>query len=594
MNPNTTAEPTPKRPLRAWPAMALFAVLLVVKLGMYLTPETSITLMMLAYFGPMVIGAATLVWWLFFSHAAVRERWSTLGIIGLIAIALLFTAHSTARSAFYLFYPLPIALGCFLLAATVCRRAPSSTRAKAMILGVTVALGVWNFLRFEGTTGDFQVEISPRWRPTAEEQLVAAAKVSVTGSKSPTDQAVEINEPLGSIEWSEFRGPRRDSVVSGITLATDWKVQPPKEVWRRKIGPGWSSFAIAGRRMFTQEQRGDHELVVCYDSDTGNERWQHATPARFWEAIAGAGPRATPTLAQGALFTLGATGALVRFDPLTGTVVWQRNLKDDAQRDLPIWGFSSSPLVVADVVVVHAGGKDDRGLLAYDLITGAPRWQVPSGDHSYSSPQLATIAGREMILMLTNTGLAAHEPATGKLIWEHAWKFEGYRCVQPLVLDESRLLLGTGIGMGTRCIEVRSDGEAWKVDTRWTTLEMKPDYNDYVAHQGHLYGFDHNIFACHDLATGKRLWKKGRYGNGQVLLLSDAQQLLVLSEEGEAVLLRASPEKLDELARHRVLEGKTWNHPVLVGNRLYARNAEEMSCFDLPRANPSLTMLTQP
>ena len=111
------------------------------------------------------------------------------------------------------------------------------------------------------------------------------------------------------------------------------------------------------------------------------------------------------------------------------------------------------------------------------------------------------------------------------------------------------------------------------------------DYNDYVAHKGYLYGFDNNIFACVDLENGERKWKRGRYGNGQVLLLPDGDQLLVISEDGEIVLLRATPEKLTELAKHRVLEGRTWNHPVLVGSRLYVRNGEEAACFEMPLAN---------
>jgi outer membrane protein assembly factor BamB len=561
-------------PLRVWPAVVLVVLLALTKYGHMLAGEFTPQLFMLAVFGPMVVGGLAAVWWLFASRATTRERWG--GGLALVAIGVVgfLAADKSMQGMTFFFFPYPVSLAVFLVLLTLLGRWRSTRRTVTTVVAVLAVYAYCDLIRMDGLTGDFDAAMAFRWQPTAEERLIAAS------GASPSAAALN-SEPLGTVTWSEFRGPHRDAVVPGLTIATDWRAQPPREVWKKPVGPGWSSFAVAGNRLFTQEQRGDNELVVCYDANTGEERWRHETPARFWEAVAGAGPRATPTLAQGALFTLGATGALIRFDPLNGKVVWQRNLKDDSQRELPNWGFSSSPLVAGDVVVVHAGGKDDKGLFAYDTADGKPRWQVPSGDHSYGSAELADVHGRQELLMSTNKGLTAHDPATGKLLWEHAWDMPGYRVLQPLLLPGSRILVGSGMGFGTRCLEIGT-GDSPEIKMVWTSLEMKPDYNDFVAHNGYLYGFDHNIFSCVDLATGKRLWKKGRYGNGQVLLLADADQLLVLSEEGEAVLLRANPEKLDELARHKVLEGKTWNHPVLVGNRLYSRNAEQMSCFELP------------
>jgi outer membrane protein assembly factor BamB len=226
-------------------------------------------------------------------------------------------------------------------------------------------------------------------------------------------------------------------------------------------------------------------------------------------------------------------------------------------------------------------------VMAYDTKTGKPCWSAPAGDHSYSSPQLATVAGKEAILMLDNSGVSAIEPVDGKPIWTYEWKFNNYRAVQPLILDPTDLVLGTGMGTGTRRIELKAAKAGVDIAERWTSLDMKPDFNDYVAWKGYLYGLDHNILCCVDLATGKRKWKNGRYGNGQLLLLPDSGQILVLSEEGDLVLIHANPEKLDEVARHKVLEGKTWNHPALAGNRIYVRNAEEAACFELPVAGQS-------
>ena len=302
--------------------------------------------------------------------------------------------------------------------------------------------------------------------------------------------------------------------------------------------------------------------------------------------MGGAGPRATPTLSNRSLFALGAKGHLNRLDPLTGRQVWQRDINKDANREPPQWGYASSPLITNDLVIVYAGGPKDKGVLAYDVESGDLRWSSPAGDHSYSSPQLSELCGISCVLMLTNEGLTFVDAADGRLLGKHDWEYLGYRVVQPLVIDDSSVLLGTGMGTGTQRIEVSLKGRQFATQKDWISRRMNPYFNDYVAHDGHLYGFDNKIFACLDLATGERKWKKGRFGHGQVLLLPDRDQLLVISEDGELVLVRATPENLTELARHQVLTGRTWNHPVLVGKRIYVRNGEEAACFEVPTAVP--------
>ena len=231
-------------------------------------------------------------------------------------------------------------------------------------------------------------------------------------------------------------------------------------------------------------------------------------------------------------------------NPATGAVIWQRDLEKDAERKPLTWGYASSPLVVGDTVIVYAGGADDKGVFAYDIQSGEPRWKVPAGDHSYSSPQLATVAGHDWVLMLTNTGLSAIDPANGTNAWSTTGNITAIGPCSPWSWKDTGILLGTGMGTGTRRVDVTLADAGPQMKDRWTSLEMKPDFNDYVAHKGCLYGFDHNIFACIDLETGKRLWKKGRYGNGQVLLLPEADQLLVLTETGDVVVLACQSQEL--------------------------------------------------
>lgn len=567
------------RKLRVWPVLVLLVGLWATKLVPGLYAEMSMPVMMLGFAGPSLFTLLILLWWLLLSRASWQERIAgTMGLI-LLMIAANILADASMQGFGIWIYAMPWAITVFALVLVALARLDSRWRTWLALAATMLCFGYWDLVRTDEIWGNFQTARSWRWEPTAEEEFLErlAARPS---DGLPAEPAGD--KPLPAAEWPEFRGPARDGVLPGVYLAEDWEAEPPREIWRIPIGPGWSSFSVAGDRLFTQEQRGDQEVVSCYDTGSGAELWARQNEARFWEPVGGAGPRATPTVHDGKLFALGATGLLQRLDPLTGRQVWQRDLNQDSGREPPQWGYASSPLVAGDVVIVHAGGPGDQGLLAYDLESGEPRWSCPSGDHSYSSPQLAELDGTTCVLMLTNQGLDFVDPEDGNLLGQHAWEFAGYRVVQPLVLDSTSVLLGTPMGTGTRRIDVSRSDTGFSIKESWTTPRMNPYYNDYVAHEGYLYGFDNNIFACVDLADGKRKWKQGRYGNGQVLLLPEGNQLLLIAEDGELVLLRATPESHIVVARHQVLEGRTWNHPVLIGNRLYVRNGEQAACFELP------------
>jgi len=316
---------------------------------------------------------------------------------------------------------------------------------------------------------------------------------------------------------------------------------------------------------------------------TGEPVWRHRDPVRFYESNGGAGPRATPTLSHGRVYTLGATAVLNALDEGNGKVVWSRNAATDTGRKIPDWGIASSPLVVDDLVIVAVSGT----LAAYDLATGKPRWVGPQHGGSYSSPQLVTIDGVKQILLLSAPGAVSVAPVDGKLLWEHTW--EGGAIVQPAITADGGVLINAMSMMGgvaTRRLAVTRGPEGWTVAERWTSNGLKPFYNDFVVHKGHAFGFDGNILACIDLEDGKRKWKGGRYGNGQLVLLPDQDVLLVTSEDGELALVRATPDQFTELARFPALNSKTWNHPVLVHDLLLVRNGEEMAAYRLSLAGP--------
>lgn len=323
--------------------------------------------------------------------------------------------------------------------------------------------------------------------------------------------------------------------------------------------------------------------MVCYDADSGDERWQHAEKTRFTEVVAGPGPRGTPQFHAGKLYAQGANGTLSCLAAATGKVIWTQDIVKDSAAKIPQWGFSGSPLVAHGLVTVFAGGPSGKSVMAYDAETGKLAWTAGEGVHSYSSTQAVTLGGVEQILMATDAGLTSLDPQSGQALWVHDWKTEEVpRIVQPAVLNETDILIGTGMGVGTRRIRVARDGDKWPIEEVWTSKQFKPYYNDFVVHGDHLYGFDGPILLCFDIKQGKVRWRKRGYGNGEVLLLADQGLLLVLTETGEAALVEAQPEKHVELSRIQAISGKTWNHPVIAHGRLYVRNGEEVACFVLP------------
>jgi outer membrane protein assembly factor BamB len=269
-----------------------------------------------------------------------------------------------------------------------------------------------------------------------------------------------------------------------------------------------------------------------------------------------------------------------------GSVVWSRNAVADTGKTIPDWGIASSTLVVDDLVIVATAGW----LAAYDVATGKPRWFGPKEGSGYSSPHLVTIDGVSQVVLVNGPGVIAVNAADGKVLWKHDWS--GDSIVQPVLIGDSDLLIGSGSGLAgntgvlrinvTRGPSTTLGAGAWIVKEMWTSSGLKPYFNDFVAHNGHAFGFDGSILSCIDLADGTRKWKGGRYGHGQLVLLPDQDLLLVLSEDGELALVSATAEKHTEIGRFKVLDGKTWNHPVLVRDVLLVRNGEEMAAFRLP------------
>lgn len=584
--PQTDA-PNLRKPLRLWPGVVAVLLLWLSRFGVKLLIP-GFEGFGRGMMGALAITVAILLWWAFFSRAHWAER---VGAIVLMIAGLGATwglKHESIGPLSILGYAIPVLMLAFVVWAVATRRLSDRIRRATMAATILIACGAWALVRTDGINGDHVATFTWRWKKAPEERLLAEAprppSPQLTApAAAPSGAPPQALPPVPSAaktdaNWPGFRGSKRDGNIPGVRIETNWSASSPVELWRRPIGPGWSSFAVHGDLLYTQEQRGEEELVTCYHTATGQPVWTHRDAARFVESNAGAGPRGTPTINGGRVYTFGATGILNALDAQNGTVVWSRNAASDTKTKLPYWGFASSPLVIDGLVVVAVAGQ----LAAYDLATGNTRWFGPVDGAGYSSPGLLTVGGVPQILLLSGAGATSVAPADGSLLWKHLWP--GTPIVQPALTADGDILISADAESGTRRIAVARGSGGWTVEERWTSKGLKPYFNDLVVHNGHAYGFDARILSCIDLKDGKRKWKGGRYGNGQLILLPDQDVLLVLSEEGELALVRATSDQFTELARFPAIEGKTWNHPVLVGDVLLVRNGQEMAAFRLALA----------
>lgn len=571
------------RPLRTWPALVLIVIVVMTRYGPGLVEGGASDFWIIGVFGPMLGSALVAVWWLAASRATAKERIvGLLGLGGSLALTMVLVEPAMGGPARN-FLTIPMGMLGFAAGAVVLGRKRPFVRT-GLALGLACAgFGFSILLRNQGMTGDYTFDFRWRWsKPPEALMLSGRSQPSATGTNSL--DLDRIRGALANPEWPGFRGADRAGRARGPRLSTNWLAQAPRCLWRIQVGPAWSSFAVAGPLMFTQEQRGPVETVVCYEAESGREVWTRSVEGRLDDPMGGPGPRATPTLAGDGLFVTAATGTVLRLNPITGETVWRQSLTDLGGRAVPMWGFSASPLVAGSLVVVYAGGSGDKGLLGLDAATGAVRWSAAAGADSYSSPQLNRMAGEDLVLMLTNEGLDLRDPMTGTARLIHAWKSMAYRALQPTVFDGDIVLLPTPMNAGTRALRVTRSNDQFSAEVLWTSRLMKPDFTDFVIHDGHGYGIDGGVLTCVNLRTGERKWRDGRYGKGQVVLQVDSRVLLVAAETGQVAMVLADAEAYVEAGSFKALEGKTWNHPVVVGDRLYVRNAQEAACYQLPLA----------
>jgi outer membrane protein assembly factor BamB len=421
---------------------------------------------------------------------------------------------------------------------------------------------------------DARVEAS-RTRQRAEAPAPVETARTVT-APVPARTSERVPPPY----WTDFRGPNRAGIYAETQIETAWPASGLPRLWKEPVGGGYASFTVGEGRAYTIEQRRDREAIAAYDIETGRELWAFAYPALFDEILGGAGPRATPVYHDGLIYSLGAKGDLYCLWAKTGKPKWSKNILADNGAENQHWGMAASPLIVDGMVVVTPGGAQGKSMAAYDRLSGAPVWRALDDRAGYTSPILATLAGRRQIVWISGQRAVGVAPENGALLWEYAFPGQmDMNCSQPVVVDEAHVLLSSAQGPGAALLEISKTGEAYAARAVWQNNRMKNKFNSSVLYQGFIYGFDEAILACIDPQTGEVKWKGGRYGYGQLLLAGG--YLVVVTEQGDVVLVRATPEGHRELARFSAIEGRTWNIPAIDNGLLLVRNSSEMACFRL-------------
>ncbi|HAV63015.1 MAG TPA: hypothetical protein DCY13_11695 [Verrucomicrobiales bacterium] len=435
-------------------------------------------------------------------------------------------------------------------------------------LVLVVGVGVGSLFRFRTVTGDLMPVLEPRWRQS-----------SVT---AVTDTNLLASAPgFVLADFPQFLGPDRRVNLAGIELSRDWHQQPPRQLWRRPVGAGWSGFAVAGKAAVTLEQDGDNEVVACYDLLTGEPRWRHAYAARYDTPVGGLGPRTVPTIVGDRVVTLGATGVLNCFTLAGGRPLWTVDILAENGASVPDWGLAGSPLVHEGRVIVSAGGSDGRSLVAYDLGTGARHWSGGGARAGYSAPTLGVLDGFEQVLIFNQNAVAAHDPADGRVLWEYPWGKGQPHVALPIVVSSNTLFVSSGYGIGAELLEVRRDAAGkWSAEQVWRSIRMKAKFTNVARRGDFIYGLDDGMLACLDLNDGSQRWKEGRYGHGQMIMVDGL--VILTAEDGGIVLLEPTPDAPNELARIEAFDHKQWNPPALAGQLLLVRTDREAACYRLP------------
>ena len=386
------------------------------------------------------------------------------------------------------------------------------------------------------------------------------------------------NETI-NLDWHQWRGPNRDGISSESGLLKRWSGDGPKELWRIPLGEGFSGVSISEGRAFTMFVKGEDEIVVCIDAASGKEIWRYFDDYRFENRQGGDGPRCTPTVDGDRVYVVSAYGRLVALDAVNGKELWSHDFTKAFSSNVPRHGFSTSPIIEEELLLIETGGETGKALVACDKRSGKVVWSSEDDAIGYSSPITATILGTRQSVFFTGRGLVSVSPKDGEVYWRYDWPTRfNVNAATPIFIPPDKIFISSGYDMGAAVVQIKkTDGQLTAAEV-WTSREMKNHFSSSILHDGYLYGFDNAFLKCIDAETGEEQWVKRGFGKGS-LIYADGN-LIILGEGGNLALAKATHTQYEEIARTQIFNGRCWTMPTLSGGKLYLRNVEELICLD--------------
>ena len=380
-------------------------------------------------------------------------------------------------------------------------------------------------------------------------------------------------------EWTQWRGPNRDGISQEEGLLKAWPEGGPQVLWRRPLGEGFSGISIAQGRLYTMFAAGDDEFAVCLNASNGKEIWRVRVGEKFVERR-GNGPRSNPTVDGDQVYVLGARGNLFALNSASGKKLWEHDFVKEFGSIVPTWGFSGSPLVENELLLLEIGGEEGKSVAAFNKKSGELVWTSHTDRAAYSSPIAIDFNDVRQILFLTSKNLISVSPQDGQVYWTHPWlTHNGITVATPIFVPPDKIFISSSYDYGAALLKMKADSNALSVEEVWRSKVMKNHFNSSVLRGDYLYGFDDTVLKCIDANSGEEKWAARGFGKGSLFLAEG--HLIVLGDAGRLALVEAIPAEYKEKASAQVLEGLCWTVPTLAGGKLYLRNIEEIISLDV-------------
>lgn len=422
------------------------------------------------------------------------------------------------------------------------------------------------FQTYSSLTGYRPAVIAPRPLAPALPAVAPSAPVPTPSAAAPGD-------------WPRWRGVNFDGASPETGLPSSWPASGLKELWRVPLGAGYSGISVVQGRLFTMASVGNDEFVICLDAASGRPLWKFRTASNY-ENNFGGGPRAQPTVEGGRVYALGAKADLVCLHAADGQKIWEMSIEGQFNSQIPRqwWGFSMSPLIEGDMLIINPGGRS-ASVVALNKADGKLIWKSGEGGPAYASPIAVTVGGVRQAIAFSSSAVMGLDPKTGKVYWTFPWTTRFDANIATPLLAGDHLFISTGYGTGCALLKLSAEGGVPKASEVYRNKEMKNHFNSSVAFQDHVYGFDDAALKCLELKTGRAKWEQQGFAKGS-LLLADGH-LIILGERGDLAMAKAAPDGYEEKSRMKVFNTKTWTMPTLAGGKLYLRDEKEIVCLQL-------------